>query len=59
MKGFQSKHWAWWYLSISVGFILLNVVWLMRNGNMWAIIVRAIISLGFAALAWMQWKYGR
>ena len=42
---------------ISVGFILINVVWLMRGGNMKAIFVRTFISLGFAALAWMQYRW--
>jgi len=26
MRGFQSKHWGWWYLSIGVGFLLLAIV---------------------------------
>ncbi len=59
MRGFQSKHWAWWYLSISVGFLLLALNYLIRGARLAQIVLRVVVSLGFAALAWMQWKNGR
>lgn len=59
VNGFQSKHWAWWYLSISVGFLLLALVYLLHNARLFQIVARLVIALGFAALAWMQWKNGR
>lgn len=59
MRGFQSKHWAWWYLSISVGFLLLALVYLLHSARLFQIVARLVIALGFAALAGMQWRYGR
>ena len=59
MRGFQSKHWAWWYLSISVGFLLLALNYLIRGARLFQIVVRVVIALGFAALASMQWRSGR
>jgi hypothetical protein len=59
VRGFQSKHWAWWYLSISVGFLLLAMVYMIRGARLMQVVARVVISLGFAALASLQWRGGR
>jgi hypothetical protein len=57
--GFQSKHWGWWYLSISVGFILLAIVHLLHGARLAAIVLRIGVAVGFALLGWMQFRLGR
>jgi hypothetical protein len=59
MRGFQSKHWGWWYVSISLGFLLLAIVNTMRGARLAAIVIRIVIALGFALLGWMQFRYGQ
>jgi hypothetical protein len=59
VRGFQSRRWGWWYLSIGVGFLLLAAVQIMRGGRLWLVVIRLIIALGFALLAGMQFRYGR
>jgi hypothetical protein len=58
MRGFQSKHWGWWYLSISVGFILLAIVHLLHGARLGAIALRIGVAAGFALLGWMQFRFG-
>ncbi len=59
MRGFQSKHWAWWYLSIGAGFLMLAVVYLLRGARLAAVVLRVAVAIGFALLGWMQFRYGR
>jgi len=59
MRGFQSKYWGWWYVSIGVGFLLLAIVNTMRGARLAAIVIRIVIALGFALLGWMQFRYGQ
>jgi hypothetical protein len=59
MRGFQSKQWGWWYLSISIGFLLLAIVSTMRGGRLFLTAIRIFIAIGFALLGWMQFRYGR
>ncbi|HWE53695.1 MAG TPA: hypothetical protein VG273_28150 [Bryobacteraceae bacterium] len=59
MRGFQSKRWGWWYLSIGVGFLLLAVVNVLRDGRLAAVVLRIVIAFGFALLGWMQFRFGR
>lgn len=60
MRGFESKHWGWWYLSIGVGFLLLAIVSFMRGAaHPFAVAIRVVIAIGFALLGWMQFYYGR
>ena len=49
--GFQSKHWGWWYLCISVH--------LLHGARLGAIVLRIGVAVGFALLGWMQFRYGR
>lgn len=59
MRGFQSKYWGWWYVSISLGFLLLAIVNTMRGARLAATVIRIVIAIGFALLGWMQFRYGR
>jgi hypothetical protein len=59
VRGFQSKYWGWWYVSIGVGFLLLAIVNTMRGGHLAAVAVRIAIAIGFALLGLMQFRYGR
>jgi hypothetical protein len=59
MRGFQSKHWGWWYLSIGVGFLLLAIVNSLQDAPLGGVILRIVVALGFAMLAGMQFRYGR
>lgn len=60
MRGFESKHWGWWYVSIGVGFLLLAIVNILRGGaHPIAIALRVVIAIGFGLLGLMQFRYGR
>jgi hypothetical protein len=59
MRGFQSRHWGWWYLCISLGFLLLAIVHLLRGAHLAAIVLRIAVAGGFALLGWMQFRFGR
>jgi len=59
VRGFQSKHWGWWYLSIGVGFLLLAIVNSLQHAGLPGVILRIIVALGFAMLAGIQFRYGR
>lgn len=59
MKGFQSKYWGWWYVTIGLGFLLLAIVNTMRGARLAGIVIRIVIAIGFALLGWMQFRYGR
>jgi hypothetical protein len=59
VKGFQSKYWGWWYVTIGLGFLLLAIVNTMRGARLAGIVIRIVIAIGFALLGWMQFRYGR
>ena len=59
MRGFQSRHWGWWYLSIGVGFLLLAIVNSLQHARLAGVILRIVIAFGFAMLAGIQFRYGR
>jgi hypothetical protein len=59
MRGFQSKQWGWWYLSIGFGFLLLAIVHLIEGATLWAVVLRVVVAVGFVLLASMQFKYGK
>jgi hypothetical protein len=59
MRGFQSKHWGWWYLSIGLGFLLLAIVHLLMGARLLAVVLRVIVAIGFVLLASMQFRYGK
>jgi hypothetical protein len=59
MRGFQSKHWCWWYITIGIGFLLLAIVNTMRGAPLHATVLRVIIAIGFEMLGWVQFRTGR
>ena len=59
VRGFQSRHWGWWYLSIGVGFLLLSIVHVLHGARLGAIALRLAVAAGFALLGWMQFRFGR
>ena len=59
VRGFQSRHWGWWYLCIGLGFLLLAIVHLLRGSGPAAVMMRIGVAAGFALLGWMQLRLGR
>jgi hypothetical protein len=59
VRGFQSRHWGWWYLSIGLGFLLLAMVYLLRGAGLAPIALRVVVAAGFVLLGWMQFSFGR
>lgn len=60
VRGFYSKHWGWWYLSIGVGFLLLAIAAEVTNrARLLHTVMRLIIAVGFAVLAALQFRYGK
>ena len=50
---------AWWYSAISVAFLLLAVSRAITGEKLWLVVVRLIISAGFAILATFEFKAKR
>jgi hypothetical protein len=59
VRGFESRHWGWWYLSIGAGFLLLAVVSLLRGARLAQVVLRIVIALGFSILGGIQFRTGR
>jgi hypothetical protein len=58
MRGFESKHWCWWYISIGIGFLLLAIVSTVRGAPLYATVLRVVIAIGFELLGWFQYRNG-
>jgi hypothetical protein len=59
VRGFQSRHWGWWYLSIGLGFLLLGIVHELQGARLGVVAVHVVIAIGFVLLGWMQFHFGR
>jgi hypothetical protein len=59
VRGFQSRHWGWWYLSTGLGFLLLAIVHQLQGAGFGAVALRVAVALGFVLLSWMQFRFGR
>jgi hypothetical protein len=59
VRGFESKYWGWWYLSIGLGFLLLAIVHELLGASLWAVALRVLVAVGFVLLGWMQFRFGR
>jgi hypothetical protein len=59
LRGFESKHWGWWYVTIGIGFLLLAIVYTMRGAPLGGIVLRIVIAIGFELLGLMQFRNGR
>jgi hypothetical protein len=54
---FRRFRWiAWWYSAISIAFLLLAISRAITGEKPWLVIVRLIISAGFAILASFEFK---
>jgi hypothetical protein len=47
---------AWWYLSISIGFFLLAIRTAILGGTQAGIWLRAVVAVGFAALSYVTFR---
>ncbi len=52
----RPRWFAWWYASIAVGFLLLAITQGLIGGTFWAVALRVLIAIGFAALSWFEFK---
>ena len=52
----RNRWYAWWYLAISIGFVLLAVNRALYGENAWLVALRAVISAGFAVLAAIEFR---
>ena len=59
MKFSRFRWTAWWYSAISFAFLLLAVSRTLTGEKTWLVIVRLIISAGFAILAAFEFKAKR
>lgn len=59
MKLFGFRWMAWWYVAISVAFLLLSISRAITGEKPWLIGVRLVISAGFAILAIFEFKVKR
>jgi hypothetical protein len=59
LRGFESKYWAWWYIAIGIGFLLLAIVNTMRGASLAGVAIRVVIAIGFEILGWIQYRTGR
>jgi hypothetical protein len=59
VRRFESRHWAWWYLCIGLGFFLLALVYALRGARFGEVALRIGVAVGFTILGWMQLRYGR
>ncbi len=52
----RSRLYAWWYLTIAIGFLLLAINRTLAGEKAWLIVLRIVIALGFAALAYLEFR---
>jgi hypothetical protein len=50
----RSRLYAWWYLTIALGFLLLAINRMLVGEKTWLIVLRVVIAAGFAALGYME-----
>ena len=56
MKEKRPRWYAWWYLSIAIGFVLLAIQRTIIGETTWLVAIRLVIAAGFAMLAWMEFR---
>jgi hypothetical protein len=52
----RSRFFAWWYLTIALGFALLAINQAFIRRDMWPVVLRLVIAAGFAALAYIEFR---
>lgn len=50
----KSRIYAWWYLTIGLGFLLLAVNKALIGEKTWLVVLRFVIAGGFAALGYAE-----
>jgi hypothetical protein len=52
----KSRVYAWWYLTIALGFLLLGVNKALTGEKAWLVVLRFVIAAGFAALGYSEFR---
>ena len=52
----RSRWFAWWYVTISAGYLLLALHRFLHGERPWLIALRVVISAGFATLAALEFR---
>jgi hypothetical protein len=52
----RSRIYAWWYLTIALGFLLLAVNKALTGDKTWLIVLRFVIAAGFATLGYAEFR---
>jgi len=50
----RSRFYAWWYLTIALGFLLLAINRALTGEKIWLVVLRLVIAAGFAALGYAE-----
>ncbi len=50
----KSRIYAWWYLTIALGFVLLAVNKALTGEKAWLVVLRFVIAGGFATLGYAE-----
>jgi hypothetical protein len=58
MRRLSSRWLAWWYLTISLGFLLLAVRYALVGTKLWLVGIRLVIAAGFAVLSYAEFRSG-
>ncbi len=59
MRNKRARLMAWWYVSISAGFLCLAFFYAIRGARPALIALRFLIAVGFALLAWAGFRESR
>jgi len=52
----KSRIYAWWYLAIALGFLLLAVNKALTGEKAWLVVLRLVIACGFGALGYSEFR---
>ena len=56
MRNSVRRWFAWWYLAIAAGYVLLAAATGLRGGTKGAILLRLAIAAGFSGLAVIEFR---
>ena len=56
MPSSRSRIYAWWYLTIALGFLLLAINRALTGEKAWLVVLRFVIAAGFAALGYAEFR---
>jgi hypothetical protein len=53
----SSRRWfAWWYLTIALGFFLLAIRYALLGEKLWLVALRLTIAAGFGILSFLEFR---